>query len=81
MAKKTPELLNYVKELKQEWLSSKQIAERIQEELWINLTDRTIRNWLKSEIDKWLEAVKKLNEEIEYTNPFEFEWDDILFNV
>jgi len=81
MAKKTPELLSYVKELNEEWLKSEAIADKIKEELWILVTSQTIRNWLKSEIDKWLDAVKEFNKEIEYTNPFEFEWEDIVFYV
>jgi len=79
--KKTPELLNYVKQLSEQWLKSKEISQEIKKNLGEVVSDRSIRKWLSEEINKWLDAVKQLSKEIEYTNPFEFEWDDIVFYV
>ena len=79
MSKKSPELLNLVLELNSKWLKSKQIAEEIKKQLWVEVSDRSVRLWLKQEIDTELTKVRKLKDEIEYTNPFEFEWDNIVF--
>jgi len=77
--KKSPEILERVKELHKQWLSSKRIAQIIEEELWETISDRTIRLWLKNNIDNELKKLDDLRKKIEYTNPFEFEWDDIVF--
>ena len=79
MSKKSPELLNLVSTLNSKWLKSKQIAEEIKKQLWVEVSDRSVRLWLKQEIDTELTQVRKLKNEIEYTNPFEFEWDNIVF--
>lgn len=77
--KKTPELLEFVKKLAKQWLKSKKIAERVKEELGIELSDRTIRLRLKQCINEEIKKVRKLREEIENKEPFEIEWDNVVF--
>jgi len=79
MSKKTPELLNLTEQLNNKWLKSKEISEKIKEELWVEISDRTIRLWLKQWVNKELSKIRELKDEIKYEKPFEFEWDNIVF--
>jgi len=69
--KHNKEILLRVKELKEQWYKSKEIKKIIEEELWIVVSDRTVRWWLKNKIDQLESDLKKLNEEIESKKTFE----------